>query len=425
MSGASFARRLGGQWNQIYPTSTSAPPPAVVPPTAAFTDTVTNLTVAFDASSSTAGSTAINAYAWDFGDSSTGTGTTPSHTYGTAGVFQVTLTVTDTDGSSSQVTHAVTTTQPAGTEPSGPGIVGYETLTGSTFSARVNSASTSNKVALPAGTYTFSDFADDNYNSTTGFGAELKVAGLLGSGIGQSIIEMVANTSTKTAPTSGTNGYTLVRFTQAGVTLDGFTLQGTTQQNLYNGIRVGGANPTLSNLKIIAIPGNDKQPPGETFGINLFSGSGGTTTNVEIDGGGVGASAFATNTWSNGHTWKDCYAHDNPYSAGAALWQHSGGASLIRFKSHNNRVGLNLERTTGTITCTDPDFAGNSVYDVFFGNDQSSDCQLVLAYTTAPAANVTVHIGATEQGAPNLITRSNVKLTVGGVDKTSTYVTWA
>jgi PKD repeat protein len=69
-------------------------------PTAAFTATPTSgnapLTVAFDASASS-DDVSIVSYDWTFGDGGTGTGLTPSHTYG-AGVWTAELTVTDNDG---------------------------------------------------------------------------------------------------------------------------------------------------------------------------------------------------------------------------------------------------------------------------------------------------------------------------------------
>ncbi len=47
-------------------------------------------------------------YAWKFGDGSTGTGVSPSHTYAAAGSFQVELTVTDDKGATNAVTKSVT-----------------------------------------------------------------------------------------------------------------------------------------------------------------------------------------------------------------------------------------------------------------------------------------------------------------------------
>ncbi|MCC5841199.1 MAG: PKD domain-containing protein [Opitutales bacterium] len=71
------------------------------PPVASFTATPTSgglpLSVAFNAaaSSSPAG---IASYAWDFGDGTTATGATASHTYTTPGIHKVSLRVTDNAG---------------------------------------------------------------------------------------------------------------------------------------------------------------------------------------------------------------------------------------------------------------------------------------------------------------------------------------
>lgn len=53
-------------------------------------------------------STTITDYFWNFGDGTTGTGSAPTHTYAASGVFNVTLTVTDSNGRTSTVTKAVT-----------------------------------------------------------------------------------------------------------------------------------------------------------------------------------------------------------------------------------------------------------------------------------------------------------------------------
>ncbi len=69
-------------------------------PTARFTSSPSqpalNQTVFFNASTSTAGSGhTIQTYAWDFGDGSTATGQTAQHAHPRAGIYTVTLTVTD------------------------------------------------------------------------------------------------------------------------------------------------------------------------------------------------------------------------------------------------------------------------------------------------------------------------------------------
>lgn len=76
-------------------------------PTAKFTDTASNLKVDFDASGSTG--TAPLSYAWAFGDGTTGSGVSPTHTYAKAGTYSVKLTVSNSAGSNS-VTHNVTVT---------------------------------------------------------------------------------------------------------------------------------------------------------------------------------------------------------------------------------------------------------------------------------------------------------------------------
>lgn len=78
-------------------------------PVAAFTSSVTDLTVAFDASGSADTDGTVDSYAWDFGDGQTAAGPAPSHVYSTAGDHTVALTVTDNSGESTTITHTVTT----------------------------------------------------------------------------------------------------------------------------------------------------------------------------------------------------------------------------------------------------------------------------------------------------------------------------
>ncbi|MFO7956539.1 MAG: PKD domain-containing protein [Candidatus Brocadiia bacterium] len=72
------------------------------PPVASITATPTSgeapLEVAFDGSTSSDSDGSIVSYQWQFGDGTTADTVTPSHTYGAAGTYQVTLTVTDDDG---------------------------------------------------------------------------------------------------------------------------------------------------------------------------------------------------------------------------------------------------------------------------------------------------------------------------------------
>ena len=86
-----------------------------LPPVAAFSanQVAGTLTVDFDASASNDPDGTIVDYAWDFGDGTSGTGVTASHTYTTAGSFMVTLTVTGDFGATDEVTQLVSV-QPIG-----------------------------------------------------------------------------------------------------------------------------------------------------------------------------------------------------------------------------------------------------------------------------------------------------------------------
>ena len=86
-------------------------------PVAAFTPTATGLSVAVDGSASADPDGTIASYAWNFGDNGTATGATASHTYTTAGTYQVTLTVTDDKGATNTVTKPVTVTAPPANAP--------------------------------------------------------------------------------------------------------------------------------------------------------------------------------------------------------------------------------------------------------------------------------------------------------------------
>ena len=77
-------------------------------PTANFSDITSGLTATFTDSSTDSGGT-ISTHAWTFGDGSTSTATSPSHTYAAAGTYSVTETVTDSvSGKTSAKTVSVT-----------------------------------------------------------------------------------------------------------------------------------------------------------------------------------------------------------------------------------------------------------------------------------------------------------------------------
>src|SRR5438093_258939 len=79
-------------------------------PPVRLSNSVVGQTVSFTGSAS--GGTAPYNYAWNFGDASTGSGSSASHIYQTAGVYTVVLTVTDAAGHVVSATNTVTVTLP-------------------------------------------------------------------------------------------------------------------------------------------------------------------------------------------------------------------------------------------------------------------------------------------------------------------------
>lgn len=76
-------------------------------PNGPYTGTV-GTPLQFDGTASTDPDGTIVSYIWDFGDGSSGTGATPTHTYSVAGVYNVTLMVTDNEGATDSSTSTAT-----------------------------------------------------------------------------------------------------------------------------------------------------------------------------------------------------------------------------------------------------------------------------------------------------------------------------
>jgi PKD repeat protein len=99
----------------------------IQPVTAAFTASQTPGTLGVQFTSTSSGQ--IASYAWDFGDGTTSNEPNPQHTYGSANVYTVTLTVTDANGGSDSEQQNVAVTQPldaAFTAAPTPGTLGVQ-----------------------------------------------------------------------------------------------------------------------------------------------------------------------------------------------------------------------------------------------------------------------------------------------------------
>lgn len=103
------------------PEEPSEPPDEKVNinPAAIIGPTVVNyLTVNFDGSASSDEDGKIASYLWDFGDGTTAADAATAHTYGAAGTYTVTLTVTDDGSATGKASTSATVTAPP--PPSAP-----------------------------------------------------------------------------------------------------------------------------------------------------------------------------------------------------------------------------------------------------------------------------------------------------------------
>ena len=87
--------------NDVAPTATlTGPASAGVGTAQSFKASATDVSPAVQAAGFT--------YAWTFGDGSSGTGATPSHTYATAGTYTVTVTAKDEYGKTGAASETIT-----------------------------------------------------------------------------------------------------------------------------------------------------------------------------------------------------------------------------------------------------------------------------------------------------------------------------
>jgi PKD repeat protein len=101
----------------LLPASSKPAPPVAVLAASPLAGTAP-LAVSFNGGGSSDPSAAITSYGWNFGDGSTASGVTASHTYATAGSYTATLTVTDSIGGTASASVSITVSAAAPAAPS-------------------------------------------------------------------------------------------------------------------------------------------------------------------------------------------------------------------------------------------------------------------------------------------------------------------
>jgi len=283
-------------------------------------------------------------------------------------------------------------------------------------------------VAFKPQTYEFGTFD----GSAVGFFPWVDTTGIHGSGVSKTVFQMKANSATSTqiasVPTGvgTTNQYQLMRVGGAGpnskgvavnvpVTLSDFTLQGTTQGMLYNGLQLYYASgAVLSNVRIAGIPGNSAVNPGETFGVNVYHSDNVVFNNVEVDGS-IGGSNVGLN-FVNGFTLNDSYLHDAKYGAGITGYTSTGNIIYNRVRAINNRyVAFNFEQcNAANITLNNCIMQGSKGAHIIIDSSVgSSRLTIVDPVFDGPKLLVTVHAKYAD-GKANLQKDSDITLIVNG-----------
>jgi len=320
---------------------------------------------------------------------------------------------------------------------SGAGITPYESLAyQGSVEATANSLSSPSQLSFLSGTFPFVNFDSNSYGALFW----INVLGLRGSGVGQTVFQMQPYSSTKAGlvpaqSTGSTNQLTLVRTGSSDQSvgrspiLSDFSLLGTSQGHLYNGLNIYCAvNAQVTDVKIKGIPGDSSANPGETFSLNNYKSNATTVTRLEIDGTDangtrIGASGVGVNS-TLGFTISDSSIHDLQYGYGITCWDCTGTISYTRVRSNRNMLPFNFEQCVATVNITASDFTGgravttdgtNPVHMIVDGNKGSSRVTVIDPVFDGAKFTVCIHSTYPYGGPANAQRASDIALVVGGV----------
>ncbi|QTE28896.1 PKD domain-containing protein [Pengzhenrongella sicca] len=379
-------------------------------PVASFTATNTDLTAAFDATSSTDSDGTIPTYAWTFGDGSTGTGATTTHTYAAAGTYPVTLTVTDNDGGSDGADGEVTVTAPTAgvvasdafgrTVSNGFGSAdlggawattsGVTSVASGTGRLQLGAASSTVSARLPgvSGTQLTTRVTESWSKRPNGSGGWLLVRGRITTG-GEYRLR-VGHTF------SGAVTARLVRTTAAGVetsittdlTVPGLTY--TTGTTLKAAFEVTGTSPTTLRAKVWV--GSGVEPAGWLIEA--------TDTTAALQAAGhTGVAALLSSSTTNGPVTVqvDNFTVDGPFST-------TNVSPVASFTAAT--TGLTADVDAAASSDPDGTIAG---YAWSFG-DGSTGTGATASHTYATAGTFTITLTVTDSGGATATTTRQVSV---------------
>ncbi|MBW4043113.1 MAG: hypothetical protein HIU86_13500 [Acidobacteria bacterium] len=290
----------------------------------------------------------------------------------------------------------------------------FATLPSGSFTGAV-AAATGQVVQLPAAGVALHDFVPAGGTFDGGVLGP-SALGMIGSGSSTTTVSLVPNTSTRASDVPRvfpqTNQLSVLRVAGGARVLQGFTVRGTPQGHLYNGLRIDGVvGLRAADIRVVGIPGDSSRPPGETFGLNDYKTSGSEYARVEVDGAGIGGAGFGVNG-SRDIRICDTSSHGNGSSHGFAFWQTNGIKLIDCSADDNGFSGFNFERVSGTVTLVRPEAHGNR-FAMRIASDQAS-AKVTIIDPHLTDGYWTVTLPRTFYGAANRQRRSDITLIIDG-----------
>ena len=358
------------------------------------------LQVSADASGSSAGSSPISSYSFNFGDGTTAgpqSGATANHTYQSAGTYTVTVTATDGNNLTDNATRSVTVTAQQATGPtaalsvspasgtaplqvtanasgstagSSP-ISSYSFNFGDGTTAGPQSGATATHTYQSAGSYTVTVTATDGNNLTDNATKTVTVSAQ-NTSPAQYVNQIATNYST-TSHTSGsvtvwrTSGVAAGDLIIATVQLTGTSSAGAvtgtdTQGNpltVASDISDGNGDRlvTLSGVANHALAVNDKItitfPAASTYRILTDEVSGASTVDRQSAASGTGSAFSSGASGTISRAGEFVFAVTGTFGGTSLTW-NSGWTSLANYSVNTNTLGraYQIPTTTGSFTAT-------------------------------------------------------------------------